>query len=219
MLDGVIATGTLPSATGEATGRITLTATGNRVRATLTDFHSSATGQLDLQLSPNPVTAKCAADSWSFVMNAVEGEQDAWSLPIGVAGGPFEVDPTYLHTAVLRVDADAGKPNDDGCVYPVLAAATLNWSIPPTHAELTVSDHGRRAHAEGAVTTTGGHPSTYTVAPGDTVEAILARFALTREQFGYLNPYDGAVETPDLRYGTVYNLSPADRGAAPSWRQ
>lgn len=215
VLSGVIATGTLTSFDGRTTGDVTLTATGNTVIAALDTFHTPATGQIELQLSPHPVGATCAADSWSFVMNQSTGASDEWTLPISTPGGPFDVDPTYLRTVIVRADGDAGKPNPDGCVYPALAAAQLSWKLAPTHTGLAVSDHGTREHATGSMTLANGRPSTYTVAPDDTLEAIESRFGITADDFDYLNPYNSAITTPTLKYGTVYNLSPANRGAPP----
>jgi hypothetical protein len=211
-LDGVIASGILASADGRTKGQVVLTATGNTVTATVENFVTAATGQLDLHLTPHPESAKCPADNWSFVMNGVDGKTDTWSLPISVHGGPFEIDPTFLHTVVLRVDADGGTPNADGCVYPVLAVAPLTWSTTP-HARVVVTDHGARPHASGSVTTENGKPSMYTVAPNDTIETIRARFGVTADDFSYLNPFTGMIDNSELRYGSVYNLSPALRGA------
>jgi len=216
VLSGVIATGTLSSPDGRTTGDLVLTATGDTVLAELRDFHTPAAGQIELHLSPHPADTRCAADSWSFVMNQTSDGSDTWALPISVPGGPFEVDPTYLRTVVVRADADAGKPNPDGCVYPPLATAQLDWKLAPTHTGLVVTDHGSRDQASGAVTTADGHPSTYTVAPGDTLEAIERRFRITADDLHYLNPFTGALTTPTLRYGTVLNLSRANRGAPPS---
>jgi LysM repeat protein len=70
--------------------------------------------------------------------------------------------------------------------------------------------------ASGAVTTADGRPSTYTVASGDTLEAIERRFGITADDLHYLNPFNGAVTTETLKYGTVFNLSRANRGAPPS---
>jgi len=216
VLNGVIATGTLTSLDGHTTGDVILTATGDTVTAAVHGFHTSATGQIDLQLSPHPVNAACAADSWSFVMNQAAGASDSWTLPISVYGGPFEVDPTYLRTVIVRADADAGKPNPEDCVYPALAAAELNWKLAPSHTGPVVSDHGTRDHAGGVVTMANGRPSTYTVAPDDTLEAIESRFGITADDFHYLNPFNGAITSETLRYGTIYNLSTANRGAPPS---
>lgn len=216
VLSGVIATGTLTALDGHTTGDVVLTATGNTVTAALHGFRTPATGQIEVQLSPHPVNATCAADSWSFVMNQAAGASDSWTLPISVSGGPFEVDPTYLRTVIVRADADAGKPNPEGCVYPALAAAELDWKLAPSHTGLVVSDHGARDHAAGVVTMANGRPSTYTVAPDDTLEAIESRFGITADDLHYLNPFTGAVTTATLRYGTIYNLSPANRGAPPS---
>ncbi len=126
------------------------------------------------------------------------------------------MDPTYLRTVIVRADADVGKPNVDGCVYPALAAARLSWNLAPSHTGLVVSDHGARDHATGAVTMADERPSTYTVAPGDTLEAVESRFGITADDFHYLNPFDGAVATETLRNGAVFNLTPAHRGAPPS---
>lgn len=213
VLDGVVATGTLASADGRTAGQVILTAASGTVTATLKDFHTAATGQLELQLSPHPLNAQCPADSWSFVMNGVDGETDTWSLPISVPGGPFGVDPSYLRSVVLRADAEVGKPNADGCLYPELAIAPLTWKTSPSHIGLVVTDQGTRPHATGTVTMANGHPSTYTVAPNDTIEAIRSRFGITAEDFLYLNPFNGTIEDSELKYDTVYNLSPADRGA------
>lgn len=213
VLDGVVATGTLASADGRTAGQVVLTAAGNTVTATLKGFFTAATSQLELDLSPHPQDAQCPADRWAFQMNEVDGETHSWSLPIAVAGGPFQVDPTYLRTVVLRADADAGKPNADGCVYPALALATLTWKIAPSHTGLVVTDHGPRPQATGTVTVADGQPSTYTVAPNDTIEAIRARFGITADDFYYLNPFNGMTDDSELRYGTVYNLSPTNRGA------
>ncbi|QNE37334.1 LysM peptidoglycan-binding domain-containing protein [Leifsonia shinshuensis] len=149
-------------------------------------------------------------------MNPSTGTSDLWTLPTSIPGGPFEVDPTYLRTVIVRADADAGKSNPDGCVYPALAAAQLSWKLAPTHTGLAVSDHGTREHATGMTTMADGRPSTYTVARDDTLEAIESRFGITADDLDYLNPYNSAITTPTLKYGTVYNLSPADRGAPPS---
>jgi hypothetical protein len=217
VLAGVIATGAITADDGSPAGRLVLTAADNTVTATIEDFRTTATGQLDLQLTPQPVGAKCPADSWSFVMNQVDDEPHTWSLPIHVAGGPFEVDPRYLRSAVLRVDADGGQPGADGCAEAVLAVAPLTWNTASTHVGLVVTDHGARPHATGIVGREGaGTLSTYTVAPNDTVEAILARFHLTADDFNYLNPWDVGVEDSALRYGTVFNLLPANRGAPPN---
>jgi len=215
-LSGVIATGTLASSDGSTSGTIVLTAADGVVTATIDDFHSTATGQLDLDLTPYATTATCPSDSWRFVMNGVNAEPHTWSLPISIEGGPFEVDPSYLRSAVVHVDSATGTAGPDGCITPVLAAAPLTWDVPDTHAGLVVADHGTRADATGTTTSTDGVPSTYTVAPGDTFPAIRQRFALTKDDFEYLNPFTADASDGALRYGTVYNLSAADRGAPPA---
>ncbi|WP_460536271.1 hypothetical protein [Humibacter ginsengiterrae] len=42
-----------------------------------------------------------------------------------------------------------------------------------------------------------------------------ARFGITADDFSYLNPISGDVADAELKYGIVYNLSPADRGVPP----
>ena len=139
-LSGVIATGTLASSDGSTSGTIVLTAADGVVTATIDDFHSTATGQLDLDLTPYATTATCPSDSWRFVMNGVDAEPHTWSLPISIEGGPFEVDPSYLRSAVVHVDSATGTAGPDGCITPVLAAAPLTWDVPDTRAGLVVAD-------------------------------------------------------------------------------
>jgi len=214
-LNGVIATGPLVSTDGRTNGTVVLTAANGVVTASIDGFATASTGQLDLHLSPYAPGVTCPADSWSFVMNGVTGSAATWSLPIDVNDGAFDVDPTYLRTAVLRADADAGKPNTDDCVYPVLAVAKLDWRTAPTHTGFAVTDHGRRSGANGSVTEAQGQLSTYTVAPDDHMRAICDRFGLTAADLLYLNPFTGATADSELTYGTVFNLLPANRGAPP----
>jgi hypothetical protein len=215
-LSGIVATGTLSSTDGATSGTVVLTAEGGDVTATIDDFTTAATGQLDLELSPHPATAACPADSWSFVMNAVDAEPHTWDLPTNIEGGPFQVDPSYLRSAVLRVDAAQPAAGSNGCAAPVLAVASLTWKTAPTHQGLAAVDHGSRQHATGTAASANGTLSTYTVAPNDTIEAICARFGLTEDDFAYLNPFDADDSDTTLRYGTVFNLDAANRGAPPA---
>ncbi|GAA1493221.1 hypothetical protein GCM10009627_15670 [Curtobacterium herbarum] len=206
----------MASPDGSTSGTIVLTAADGVVTATIDDFRSTATGQLDLDLTPYATTATCPSDSWRFVMNGVDAEPHTWSLPISIEGGPFEVDPSYLRSAVVHVDAATGTAGPDGCVTPVLAAAPLTWDVPDTRADLVVVDHGTRAGATGTTTSTNGALSTYTVTPGDTFPAIRQRFALTVDDVEYLNPFRADASDAALRSGTVYNLSAANRGVPPA---
>ena len=218
---GIIGTGTLVLSDGEADGTVTFTSEGGWATARLNGFTTVKTGQLDLSLSPYPARVPCDADRYNFVMNPLDAETKTWSLPM-MDGTPFGTDPTYIKSVALRADTDAGKPNPAHCVYPVLATATIKWSIVPTRIRFTVADHGPRAGATGVVTVARDAPSTYTVAQGDTVAAIAARLGISAAALYFLNPYAGALD-PDqagaaanLTYGTVLNLALANRGAPPS---
>lgn len=129
-LHGVIATGTLSSPDGATSGAVILTAAHGTVTATLKNFKTAASGQIDLVLTTAATTAPCPDDDYGVVMNSVNGQTDVWSLPIELSGSPFESNPTDLRTLVLRSDA-ATTPNPNNCIYPPLAVAALRWDIAP----------------------------------------------------------------------------------------
>jgi LysM repeat protein len=183
---GVVATGALTSQDGKTSGHIVVTARDDGdFDVTFSDFHTSTTGDLQLELSAVPFNSavSCFADTGLKVnLNAVS--PGTYLLAGGV--DPIHGDPSFLHTALLTqpvIPVASGK-----CLNTVVGSASLAWTLPDMRPNLHVVDSGIRTGGTGVVTMVDGKPASYAVAPDDVMKAIAERFGITVDDILYLNP-------------------------------
>ncbi|MBF4602985.1 LysM peptidoglycan-binding domain-containing protein [Curtobacterium sp. VKM Ac-2884] len=135
----------------------------------------------------------------------------AVDVPLSGSG----VDPSHLTTLVTYSAAAPGQevPVEIGAGK-VLAVTTVRWSVPARQTNVHPKDAGARANATGPVTatTTGGAPRSYTVAPGDLIGDVAARFGISVRALVWLNAGVQVFGTDQHLYeGTTLNLDPLAR--------
>lgn len=210
---GVMATGRLESADGTTVGTVTITAESKKTVVTLSGYRPASTSSLQFFISPYSAINPCPADRFSLDSGALSDRStQKWVTPDGIPGNFYDNDPTFLKTAVIG-ESEGSVPDSHGCVVSPEAVAQLTWMMPATHESLDAEDSGPRPDAMGSSFMEDEKLVTYTVASGDTVSEIAARFGITVGDLYYLNPYDAS---PDIEAGEVLNLSRADRGIPPS---
>ena len=115
-------------------------------------------------------------------------------------------DPGFIDAIVVAVRAEDPTPL---CAYQAVGVAALDWTLPDLRPGLVVRDQGAFTDAMGMVTLgADGRPVSYRVEPSDRIEAISGRFALTMDEFIYLNPTEDITEMdPLIEYGESLNLA------------
>jgi hypothetical protein len=185
---GVVATGELASSDGKTSGHIVVTARDDgNFDVTMSDFHTPITSELDLGLSPAPLTSKAACPASNVYLSFG-----------GVSPGPARTfflegvtdftrgNPSFFDAVLLTQLAP--DPSNPLCAESVAAAASLAWTMPDMRPSLVVVDSGIRSGATGVAAIVGGKAASYVVASDDVMEAIAQRFGITVDDILYLNP-------------------------------
>jgi hypothetical protein len=202
----VVGTGRLTSVDGRTTGDVSIVADGSGTFVTtISRFASPSTGEAMINLASKPFTeeAYCANGFMILADGPVVLATDmTWpnrfdDLILG--------NPDFLDTLILTSN-DGAAPRT-GCFYPVIATAALSWSMPDVRPDLVVVDSGSTGGATGSVLPVEGTPTSYTVAPGDVLKEIAARFGITVADLAYLNPNRAAsTQGPGAQSGERINL-------------
>jgi hypothetical protein len=182
----VVATGELASSDGKTSGRIVVTASADgNFDVTMSDFRTSTAGDLELELSPVPFNSavKCFADmGLRIALNKVS----SGTYLLAGAVDSIQGDPTFLDSVLVTQPA---MPAANGeCLNPVVASASLTWTMPDMRPSLVVVDSGIRSGATGVAAIVDGEAASYVVASDDVMEAIAQRFGITVDDILYLNP-------------------------------
>ncbi|WP_285117258.1 hypothetical protein [Leifsonia sp. fls2-241-R2A-40a] len=132
--------------------------------------------------------------------NSVEPDGEL-VLPLDVDLPSFG-DPTFLHSIEESPAGDAR----------VMAAATIDWTLPSAYPGLKPRDSGTVSYANGRAIMDGGTLAYYIPNPLDTIFMVSRRFGITEAQLVWLNPelLIGSPE-PELKSGIGVNLDPARR--------
>lgn len=207
----VVATGDFaPGGSASTTGHVVVrNVVGDEYDVILTGFHTNLGTDVEAALdqTTTPSTSQCLTGSDSIDVGAVaSGASQTVTayLPPDKTGG----DPSNLVDLAL-----AGANGDaSGCGAGVEAVATLTWTFPPPYRHVAVVDEGPATGAEGTVTTTAGAPTSYVVAPDDTMAGVLKRFGISIGQLDYLNPgsFEQGVDSVP-QSGFTWNLSASAR--------
>lgn len=207
----VVATGTLA---GDATGTVTITATGDggfgvRIDDLGTEFDGLLTPYLSTEtFVPGEYCASTRAGLHGFG-DFVPAPTYSFALGgFGHGDSPWP-DPAYLDDLVLT---RSGEPLDD-CISAVAGVAPLTWTLPDMRPGLAVTDDGPTGGARGEVELSDGYPVAYSVVDDDLLPSIAARFGVTLDDLLYLNPARAVPgDDPALAYvGETLNLDPANR--------
>jgi hypothetical protein len=182
-----VATGQLQSADGLSSGRVSVvSAPDGEFDLVIDDFASPVTS-ISLNVTTEPFTEAgyCAAAQVVWVL---EPPQAAPRIVARIGLGDEQImdDPSFLDTVLLTVnEADAPRT---GCFYPVFASTDLVWTMPDLRPDIVVADSGPTGGAMGEVEMHGDRVGSYTVAPGDLLPEIAARFGITVDDLLYLSP-------------------------------
>lgn len=120
---------------------------------------------------------------------------------------PMSGDPSWMHSL-------EEEPSGVGVV---IAAASIDWTLPSPYPGLHVVDKGSLEYARGKVVSDNGSLAYYVPNAYDTLYAVSKRFGLTQAQILWLNPWmlgnDPAIasDPPELKAGIGVNLDPARR--------
>jgi hypothetical protein len=195
----VVASGSFADGTGHVTGDVTVTSAGDyEFTLEITGYSSSERGELWAAGVGYPPGKHCISEPWHI----------DWGVPAGSAVEETIVqeDPGFIDAIVVAVRADDPTPL---CGYETVGVAALEWSLPDLRPGLVVRDQGAFTDAMGKVALgSDGEPVSYRVEPSDRIEAISGRFALTMDEFIYLNPTEDITEMdPLIEYGESLNLS------------
>jgi LysM repeat protein len=218
--DGIVGTGTLTSWNGGTAGSLQVIAKSGHFTFVLTDFSTDFTGENLFALADTTVTmSQCGERNlWQVGLN--DGDNSVaptmrFGLPnvVGAWG-----DPSFFRT-FLFMQYPTGQALTRGCQQPIIALATIHWTMPGIYPGLAVHDGGAASGARGTVKTENGAPFSYDTQQGDTWAAIAHRFGITPAELLYLNPIRHPEAEPAIAYaGQVLNLSPANRGDSESRR-
>jgi hypothetical protein len=202
-----IATGNFTSATGTATGRVSLVTNEGHIDVRFEDFSVEDGPELRVYLIPehlgpdDPITRP---DSIQLELGTLSSPTGSQEYRFGEPWSWGDSDPTFFRTlAVISYPALA-----EGSEAPATAVAPLTWTFPRPR-DVSVADSGTTGGARGEVESDGSVPISYTVAPDDLIAEIAARFGLTVRDLLWLNPVRGKAEAIA---GEKLNLSPAFRG-------
>lgn len=207
--DGVVATGTLIGASGDALGDVTVTHNAGRYTF---DYPKEW-----LPEDPGNALTEALSDS-TFTMDEC-GADNIWQLgaDIGQIGGFLDEaypDPTFF-TSLLVVHP--GMDNGLDCWQPILAKADLTWTVPVTRPWVEPVDSGERDAARGTFEIVDGR-GLYTTVSGDVWSVIAQRFGVGSDDLEWLNPIRHPGDAGMAYVDQVLNLDPLDRGASESRR-
>lgn len=183
----VVATGELQSLDGLSSGHVTVvSADAGEFDLVIDDFVSPVT-DLVVNVTSEPFTEAgyCAQTQIIYGLTIT---QPAPRLVARIGEGDYRLldDPSFLDTLLLTVnDADAPRT---GCFYSVFASTELDWTMPDLRPDIVVSDSGYTGGATGLVEMHGERIGSYTVASGDVMAEVAARFGLSVADLRYLNP-------------------------------
>ena len=134
------------------------------------------------------------------------GTSDSGDLSI-LSGDPSGIDQVVLVT----IPAEPFTA-EMSCLATVVARADIDWTFPPLRGYLDLVDSGATGGARGDAETIDGRPAAYTVAPGDLIEEVAARFGISVDDLFYLNnSRQPNAQQQTLRVGERLNLLLADR--------
>jgi hypothetical protein len=203
----VVATGEFDSAEG-TTGSVEFVKSPRGYEVRFTGFSTTVEGdRWGLMLSPYPLDGdrRCL---------------DGFAIGLGIAEGPdFTVqlgefdhfdgvgDPSFLDGVIVGMLVEQDRIDFD-CHRSILARAPFTWDMPDLRPGLVVSDSGSTDGATGEVVKEAGTLASYTVAEGDVIEEVAARFGITVEDIGYLNPTRG---TGQAETDEIINLDRTNR--------
>jgi LysM repeat protein len=170
--------------------------------------------QFTLTADALPPEDKCLDSDWRFGLGQAEAGHDPGTelvFPIGGSDGIGQGDLSFIREVVVTRTPDGTAP-DSACPIPLVSHAALAWSTPDLRPGLAVRDSGATTGAMGTVTLVDGEPGSYTVAQGDSIAAISARFGLAEDDLFYLNPRRSPNPEDSTAFtGEVLNLSRATR--------
>ncbi|MDH6237123.1 LysM peptidoglycan-binding domain-containing protein [Cryobacterium sp. CG_9.6] len=127
-------------------------------------------------------------------------------VPLPNIGDQYTSDPSWLRTVIIWQSSSL-NPWDRP-----LGVATLEWTLPDMCPGLIVKDAGPRSGVNGDVTlASDGSPSTYQVAPNDSLSSIAARFGVNIADLVWLSPRRGG-EDKEAQAEETLNLSRDERG-------
>lgn len=204
--DGVVATGAFESSDGSTSGRVEVRLRDGLAMVVFIDVestHAEVGVEASLVSRENDPCTDGRGLSW--------GQADSGSLTIReLSADLVENDLTAYDEIDLTVLTDASSP----CVNTIIARAPLTWALPYARPWLeTVLDGGEREGATGTAAGQGGRIVSYTVAAGDSMDAVSQRFGLTTEDLSYLNLLRAPRPDEDdlLKAGETLNLDIRDR--------
>lgn len=195
------------AADGSRAGTLLITATHGQYEATIDGFAGHG-GQLNLHLGRTKEDT-CSSSGYEIGASEPLMQKTGFTAPV-----PFHpeqaLNPDVFKVAAIS-DGDSTDP-ESGCVYNLLATATLNWQVPNTVPTFAAHDSGPRNGATGTVTLTPtGQPEAYVVADGDSINSITQRFDISAQQLWYLNPTRNSGESSIAQTGETLNLDLQNR--------
>jgi LysM repeat protein len=218
--DGVVGDGTLTGWNGRTSGSLQVIAKSGHFTFVLSDFATDFAGENEFALADTPVTMSQCGENNLWQTGLTDGDNTSkptmrFSLPnVGGAWG----DPSFFQT-FLFMQYPTGESLTRGCQQPIIALATIHWTMKSIYPGLTVHDRGIIPGAQGVTKAVNGKPYSYTTIQADAWEDIAKRYGLTPAELLYLNPIRHPEAEPAEAYtGQVLNLSPTNRGDSESRR-
>lgn len=204
-IDGVAGRGTL---TGTVSGTFTITHGGQSTAMLhLRNLKFGASKSRSVMLATDLASIGCNDSGIAIVAGTIT---DAANQDVALTGPT----PDWVFDDVSEMGALAITPaegSDAFCSPSTYSPARIHWSWPAAIRNLASTDHGKTPHAEGAVTFAHGRPIRYSVAAGDTIGAVSARFGITPDDLFYLNPFRRRGLDTTLYTGEGLNLDSTDR--------
>lgn len=208
----VVATGALRSLDGLTTGDVSVVAEAEGAfELHIDNVTTPLSGEIVVNLSAVPFSEAnyCANGFTIYVFDPQPLAATMSTTLTHPIATPTDA-PDFLDTLLLTSN-DPASPKT-GCFYPLVASAELVWTMPDLRPDITVADSGSTGGATGLVAVSDGRPSSYTVAAGDVLTEVAARFGVSTADIFYLNPNRmPAPEDPQAYADEVLNLDKSSR--------
>jgi len=209
-----VATGTLQSADGRSSGQVTVVSADDGDFDLVIDDFVSPISAISVNFATEPFTEA----RYCEVTQVIYGFGDVQPAPritmsMDFGGSVPLDDPSFFDTLLLVVnESDAPRT---GCFYPVFASADLVWTMPDLRPDIQPIDSGPTGGAMGTVETDGDRLLRYTVAPGDVMAEVAARFGITVADIFWLSPTRRPNSEDPVAYAfEVFNLDKAARAVS-----
>lgn len=166
----------------------------------LTDVSLGRSAARTFQFASDMASATCNGDEVGLLYGSITSARTQ-NIELRDPATAGMSDLSYMHALAIWPGTTR-----DSCQSSKVSAGAITWTLPASLRSLAETDHGPTSGAQGNVQLADGRPRQYTVASGDTLPKVLARFNITFEELLYLNPFRTRGFNTTLFVGEKLNL-------------